>query len=80
MADAHPGDGGMAGKRLEDYWKRGKGAALWIGTTHPWTNLYQHLRKYMPDEMAKRVAAQWYHDVFGHWPGEVGGKNPAGPG
>jgi hypothetical protein len=79
MADLHPGDGGA--KSLENYWKHGAGAAKWIGTAHPWTNLYQHLRKYMPEPMAKRVASQWFHDVFGiFWPGERKGANPVGPG
>lgn len=53
MPDTNPGDRGAAGQRLEDYWKRGPGAAKWIGTAHPWTNLYQHLRKHMPYEMAQ---------------------------
>jgi hypothetical protein len=65
---------------LEMYWKTGKGAAKWIPTAHPWTNLYNHLKKHLPDEMAKRVASQWYHDIFHRWPGETKGANPLGPG
>ena len=64
----------------EQQWKHGKLAKKWIGHPHPWTALYHHLRKHMPDEMAKRTAAQWHHDVFGIWPGEKRGKNPVGPG
>ncbi len=70
----------LAGQRLEAWWKTGPGAARWIGTAHPWTNLYRGLKKHMPDVMAKRVASQWFHDVFGIWPGEREGKNPAGKG
>lgn len=62
MADLHPGDGNA--KSLESYWKTGAGAKLWIPTRTPWTNLYRHLKKHMPDEMAKRVASQWFMDVF----------------
>lgn len=67
MADLHPGDGNA--KNLKEYWLRGKGAALWIPTKSPWTNLYGHLKKYMPDEEAKRTAAQWFHEIFHFWPG-----------
>lgn len=75
MPDLKPGDG-----PLENYWKHGPGAAKWIGTAHPWTNLVEHLAKHMPLTMAKRVASQWFHDVFGIWPGERKGSNPTGPG
>lgn len=76
-ADTRPGDGD---NRLKEYWTRGEGRAKWVDHPHPWTSLYRHLVKYMPAEMARRTAAQWHHDVFGIWPGEKKGKNPAGPG
>jgi SPP1 gp7 family putative phage head morphogenesis protein len=65
---------------LKHYWTRGEGLAKWRTSPHPWTALYHHLVKHMPPEKAKRVASQWFHDVMGIWPGERGGKNPAGPG
>lgn len=61
---------------LKQYWLHGAGAAKW--TT--WTQLYNHLKKHMADELAKRVAAQWFHDRYGIWPGHQKGENPAGPG
>jgi hypothetical protein len=81
VADTHPGDGGA--KSLEAYWKKGAGAAKWIPTASPWTNLYNHLKKHMEPEMAKRVAAQWFFDVFHFWPGSdknrvAHGKPPRG--
>lgn len=79
-ADVKPGDSGRHGNNIKDYWIHGKGLAKWANDPHPWTALYHHLIKFMPPEMAKRTAAQWHHDVFGIWPGEKKGKNPAGPG
>ena len=77
MADTKPGDGG---DNLRNYWTRGEGLAKWATTAHPYTNLVEHLTKFLGPERAKRVAAQWFHDVFGIWPGERAGKNPTGPG
>lgn len=76
-ADLHPGDPGA----LKAYWVHGKGRAKWITKPHPYTVLYHHLLKYLhkPD-YAKRVAAQWFHDALGIWPGERKGKNPIGKG
>ena len=74
-ADTHPGDG-----ELKKYWTRGPGLSRWATSAHPWTSLYHHLRKHLPDEQAKRVASSWFHEVFGFWPGDRGGKNPVGPG
>lgn len=69
------------GNKLEHYWTATpEGLAKWADKPHPWTALYHHLRKHMPDEMAKRVAAQWFHKVKGYWPGDQKGKNPVGPG
>lgn len=66
-----------AGKKnnIKDYWtKDPRGLAKWVDKPHPWTSLYNHLKKHMPDEMAKRVASEWYHEVKGHWPNEGKGK------
>jgi hypothetical protein len=66
--------------QLHHYWTRGKGLAKWAKSPHPWTALYRHLVKYVGPERAKRMAAQWHHEVFGIWPGHKKGKNPVGPG
>ena len=70
-------------ERLKRYWLTGPGAAKWQGSDHPWTDLYHHLLKYMEPEMAKRTAAQWFHEHFGFWPGSdlnrvTHGKPPKG--
>jgi SPP1 gp7 family putative phage head morphogenesis protein len=54
--------------QLRDYWLHGEGAARW----KTWTDLYNHLKDHVGDERAKRMAAQWYHDRYGRWPGEKG--------
>lgn len=63
--------GGKGKKNIKDYWtKDPRGLAKWVDKPHPWTALYNHLKKHMPNEMAKRVASEWYHEVKGHWPNE----------
>lgn len=77
MADLKPGDPGY----LKWYWtKSPEGLAKWAAHAHPWTALYGHLKKHMTDEMAKRVASRWFHDVKGYWPAERDGDNPVGRG
>jgi hypothetical protein len=67
--------------QLHHYWTRDpRGLAKWAKSPHPWTALYRHLVKYVGPERAKRMAAQWHHEVFGIWPGHKKGKNPVGPG
>lgn len=57
-------------QRLHLYWTRGPGLAKWAPLPDPWTELYHHLAKYIHDpDMAKRTAAQWFHEVMGFWPG-----------
>jgi hypothetical protein len=76
-ADTHPGDAGQ----LKKYWLSKEGLAKWATKPHPWTALYHHILKHVGNpEKAKRIASQWYHDHFGHWPGERKGKNPVGKG
>ena len=76
-ADLHPGDPGQ----LKKYWLSKEGLAKWATKPHPWTALYHHILKHVGNpEKAKRIASQWYHDHFGHWPGERKGKNPIGKG
>jgi hypothetical protein len=66
--DTHPG-----GEQLKHYWLTGEGAAKWS----TWTELYHHLVKYMTPEMAKRTAAEWYHERYGRWPGAGHGDKKA---
>lgn len=54
---------------LHSYWTKGEGLAKWATKPHPWTALYHELLKYLNPELAKRTASQWFHDVFGYWPG-----------
>jgi hypothetical protein len=58
--DTHPG-----GEHLKHYWLHGEGAAKWS----TWTELYHHLVKYLNPDMAKRTAAEWFHERYGDWPG-----------
>lgn len=68
-------------EQLKRYWtKNPEGLSKWVDKPHPWTALYRELKRHMPDELAKRVASQWFRDVKGYWPGSRGGKNPVGPG
>jgi len=64
------------GDNLHEYWTRDpEGLAKWAETPHPWTALYTHLKKYIKnDNIAKATASRWYHDVFGHWPGDKDAK------
>jgi hypothetical protein len=64
---------------LKQYWMTGEGAGQWS----TWTELYDRLKKHMTDELAKRTAAEWYHDRYGIWPGSdknrvLHGKPPRG--
>lgn len=77
---AHTPAGVKGAHELHKYWTKGEGLAKWASSPHPWTALRNHLLKYLPPGEANRTASQWFHDVFGIWPGERKGKNPAGPG
>lgn len=68
------------GNQLKHYWTRGEGLAKWATKPHPWTALFRHLRKHVGSARAKRIASQWFKEVFGIWPGERKGQNPVGPG
>lgn len=77
MADPRPGDGNAA--KLKRYWLAGEGRRKW--TT--WTELYNHLKKYLGAARAKRVASAWYHEGTGMWSGSdrnrvAHGKPPRG--
>lgn len=70
----------MSGDQLKHYWTKGPGLLKWKTKKHPWTALKNHLVKYVGAERAKRIASQWFKEVFGYWPGSRKGKNPTGPG
>jgi hypothetical protein len=73
--------GAASADRLKRYWtKDPEGLAKWRDKPHPWTSLYRHLLKYLPEGIAKRTASAWFEDVFGYPPGARKGKNPTGPG
>lgn len=60
---------------IANYWKRGEGAAkIRWGTPGDWTRCKRHLTKHVGSERAKRMCAQWHHDVTGVWPGDK--RNP----
>lgn len=60
-ANPKPGSTGY----LKWYWIFGEGRRKW----DTWTELFNHLRKHMAPELAKRTAATWFHIRFGFWPG-----------
>ena len=74
--DTTPGDG-----NLERYWKLGPGAIkIKWGAPGDWTRCVAQLTKHVGPLRAKRICAQWHHEVTGLWPGHHGGVNPFGPG
>ena len=75
MPDTTAGDG-----PLKRYWTQGAGLAQWISSPHPWTTLRDLLAKHISVEYANRVAASWFREVMGFWPGDRKGHNPTGPG
>lgn len=77
-ADTHLGGEGPGS--IKWYWTKGEGLSKWAASPHPWTTLYRLLSPHMSQEMAKRVASQWFFEVFGIWSGERKGQNPLGPG
>lgn len=68
--DTSPGVG--ASRQLNTYWTAGPGLAKWRTNPHPWTTLYNLLRKYMSEAKAKGLATEYYVRVFGHGPGKGG--------
>ncbi len=76
IADPKPGSRGY----LKWYWTKGPGLAKWAKSPHPYTALKRHLADKVPLQHLDEIVAQWFHDVFGIWPGERKGKNPIGPG
>lgn len=79
MPDLKPETTG-ASAALNRYWTKGKGLAKWATNPHPWTTLRNLLMKYVPKNQADGLASEYFHIVFGIWPGERKGKNPVGRG
>lgn len=71
-------------EKLHHYWTREPdGLAKWADSDTPWTDLRDHLLKFMDPDEAKRTATNWFHDVFGFYPGSdanrvAHGKPPRG--
>lgn len=65
VANLKPGSRGY----LKWYWTKGPGVAKWATGAHPFTELRNHLIKYLPATYVNNVAAQWFHDTLGFWPG-----------
>lgn len=65
VANPKPGSRGY----LKWYWTKGPGLAKWATSPHPYTSLLAHLIKFLTPEVAKKTAAQWFHDALGFWPG-----------
>jgi hypothetical protein len=60
---------------LKAYWQRGKGAAkIRWGMPGDYMRCVRHIDKYVTNEQAHRICAQWHHDVLGKWPGQEGKK------
>lgn len=81
--DVDLGDGNS--ERLKRFWTQDpRGLARWA--TRPsgrYRALVRQLAKHMPVEKAKRVAADWFHEVIGYAPGSDlnrvhAGKPPRG--
>lgn len=68
------------GAAFKRYWCHGAGLARWSTNPHPWTTLVKLLTKHMPVTQARGLASNYFKEVFGIWPGERKGSNPAGPG
>ena len=81
---AAAGTDDMKAAPLRRYWTKGKGLARWSGSPHPYTtlvkNLESEIKTGMTPQQIKGLAANYFHAVFGIWPGERKGENPVGPG
>jgi hypothetical protein len=69
-------DVGEFENNIKEYWtvpgRAGYRKIRW-GTPGDWTRCYRHLskpNKPLGPERAKRICAQWHHEVTGIWPGD----------
>jgi hypothetical protein len=67
MTDTSPGTG--ASSALNRYWLTGEGLAKWATSPTPYRTLLALLLKYMSSDKAHGLAAEYYHEHFGKWPG-----------
>ena len=69
---------------LRRYWTQGEGLARWATSPKPYTtlvaNLEQEITSGMTPEQIKGLAANYYHAVFGKWPGDHGDGKVAASG
>lgn len=66
--------------RLKRYWlhdPRGL-RKWWLRPSGRFTALRRHLTKYLGRERATRVAAEWFHEKAGYWPGDDRNRVHAG--
>ncbi len=57
---------------LANYWKRGKGALrIRWGTPGDFTRCEAALDSKVGEASAKRMCAQWHHDMTGMWSGDA---------
>ena len=82
MADTKPGD---SNAKLHAYWTVGEGGVGKVrwGTPGDWERCHTHLTKYVGSEQAKRMCANYHHEMTGTWPGSDlnrvrSGKPPRG--
>lgn len=62
-------------KGLIKYWTRGAGLGRWASTPHPYTALTAALREEgVPPQYVNGLAAEYFHKVFGIYPGQRKGK------
>lgn len=54
------------GNQFKQYWVYGEGRRKWTR----WRQLVRHLVKHVGLARAKRIAAQWFHERYGFWPGD----------
>ncbi len=52
--------------KLRNYWVFGEGRKKW----KTFTELHDHIIKFVGPERAKRIAASWFHLRYGYWPGD----------
>ena len=71
--DTSPGIGPSG--PINRYWTAGDGRAKWADAPHPYTTLVELLSKYVSPGVAHGLAAEYYHAVFGEWPGKQRGKH-----
>lgn len=71
--DTSPGVGPSAA--INRYWTAGPGLAKWRNSPTPYRTLVALLMQYIKNEnVAKGLAAEYYHRVFGKWTRQATGR------